>query len=237
MTVSLHERIRREIAHRILSGALLPGDRLPVEHELMVEYGCSRMTVNKALSALAAAGLIERRKRAGSFVASPRLHAMVLDVPDLMQEIGRRGQSYRFDMLDRKVARGQGDGGMSDLGPGRVLIVTGLHHADGRPLAIEHRIVSLNAIPAIEQARFDSEPPGTWLLRHVPWTDAETRISATAASEHDASALGLDAGAPLLRIERRTARGADRITYVSQSFRAEAYDLFARFSARDAAGR
>ena len=48
----------------ILSGELQPGARLPVEHELMERYGCARMTVSKALQSLAAAGLVERRKRA-----------------------------------------------------------------------------------------------------------------------------------------------------------------------------
>ena len=51
-----------------MSGEWAPGHRIPFEHELATEYGCSRMTVNKALSQLARAGLIERRRRSGSFV-------------------------------------------------------------------------------------------------------------------------------------------------------------------------
>jgi GntR family histidine utilization transcriptional repressor len=234
----MHERIRGEIEARILSGALAPGDRLPTEHELMAHYGCARMTVNKALSALAAAGLIERRKRAGSFVAQPRLHAMVLDIPDLRQEVLRRGQLYRFALLDREIRHAEPhpqDG--FDLGPGRMLDLTGLHYADSRPLAVEYRRTRLEAVPDIEQASFETEPPGSWLLRHVPWTEAETRISATAADSRIAALLELDEGAPLLQIERRTWRGSDRITFVRQQFRAESYDLFARFAARDIANR
>ena len=53
MTLPRHERIRSEMEAEILSGALKPGERLPTEQELMQRYGCSRMTVNKALSALA----------------------------------------------------------------------------------------------------------------------------------------------------------------------------------------
>jgi GntR family transcriptional regulator, histidine utilization repressor len=234
MSVSMHERIRTDIEKKILSGALAPGDRLPTEHELMAEYSCARMTVNKALSALATAGLLDRRKRAGSFVAAPRLHSMVLDVPDLMQEVLRRGQFYRFQLLKRDLKRSKQNGdGEFDLGPGRMLVVMGLHYADGRELAVEQRSVSLNAVPTIEHASFESEPPGTWLLRHVAWTEAETRISATAADERVASLLHLDIGAPLLQIARRTWRGKDRITSVRQSFRAEAYDLFAKFRAQD----
>jgi GntR family histidine utilization transcriptional repressor len=238
VTLPLHERIRTDIEGRILSGALAPGDRLQTEHELMAEYGCARMTVNKALSALAAQRLIDRRKRAGSFVARPRLHSMVLDVPDLPQEVIARGQAYAYRPIDRKVTRTRSAGeAILDVGPGRVLELSGLHFANGRPLAIEHRQVSLTAVPAIEHACFDAEPPGTWLLRNVPWTRAETRISALAADASSASLLLVELHAPLLTIERRTARGDDRITSVRQSFRGDSYDLFARFSARDADDR
>ncbi|HET7413771.1 MAG TPA: GntR family transcriptional regulator, partial [Pararhizobium sp.] len=61
---SLHQRIMADIEEKILSGAWPPGHRIPFEHELTAEYGCSRMTVNKALTQLARAGLIARRRRA-----------------------------------------------------------------------------------------------------------------------------------------------------------------------------
>lgn len=237
MTVSIHERIRTDIEEKILSGALAPGDRLPTEHQLMAEYSCARMTVNKALSALAAAGLLDRKKRAGSFVAHPRLHSMVLDVPDLMQEVLERGQSYQFKLLKRDIKRIKADHGNFDLGPGRILVLTGIHYADGRELAVEERSVGLKVVPDMEHASFESEPPGTWLLRHIPWTEAETRIAATAAQDPIASLLLVKPGTPLLRIERRTWRGQDRITSVRQSFCADAYDLVARFKARDIARR
>ncbi|MGH6996578.1 MAG: GntR family transcriptional regulator, partial [Phenylobacterium sp.] len=96
---ALHQRIRTDIEAKILSGELGPGDRIPFEHELTEQYGCSRMTVSKAISALAEAGLIERRRRAGSFVARPRVHSAVLDIPDLRAEIEGRGQAYRFELI------------------------------------------------------------------------------------------------------------------------------------------
>jgi GntR family histidine utilization transcriptional repressor len=238
MTLPLHERIRADIEGQILSGALAPGDRIPTEHELMVAHGCSRMTVNKALSTLSAARMIDRRKRAGSFVAHPRLHAMILDVPDLPQEVTARGQCYEYRLFARKVRRAASARDKPfDVGPGRVLDISGVHLADGRPLAVEHRQVSLESVPAIADAVFDTDPPGTWLLRHVPWTDAETRIAAAAADESIAALLEVDPGAALLQIERRTWRGDDPITAVRQSFLGTAYDLFARFSATESAKR
>ena len=63
---SLHQRILAEIEEKILSGEWPPGYRIPFEHELKEHYHCSRMTVNKVLTQLAGAGLIQRRRKAGS---------------------------------------------------------------------------------------------------------------------------------------------------------------------------
>lgn len=227
----LHERIRSDYEAHILSGALVPGERLPTEQELMRHYDCSRMTVNKALSALAAAGLIDRRKRAGTFVARPRVHSMVLDVPDLEQEVVQRGQSYRYDLLRREVRMADPARLEEGLlaGAGRLLVLEGVHHADGVPLASEQRLISLSAVPETAAVDFKGASPGAWLLKHVPWTQAETRIAAVGAGSETAAALNLPVGAPCLLIERRTWRGDDGITLVRQHFVGSGYDLIATF--------
>lgn len=233
MSLPLHERIRSEIEAAILSGALRPGARLPTEHELMQRFGCARMTVNKALSALAAAGLIDRRKRAGSFVARPRVHSMVLDVPDLEQEVTGRGQRYRFNLVSRAIARAAPDCAeeVQLAGDGDLLRIEGVHFADDVPLALEARLVSLSAVPEIAQQDFADTSPGAWLLKHVPWTEAETRIAAVGADRDVALRLALPPGSPCLFVERRTWRGAEGITLVRQHFVGSAYDLIARFGA------
>jgi len=225
----LHERIRAEIETAIMAGQLRPGDRIPKETELMAEYGCARMTVNKALSALAAAGMLERRKRAGSFVARPRAQSMVLDVPDLAAAIAARGQSYRWTLASRKVtAPDRAEAEALGL-RGKVLSVAGVHFAEELPLAWEERMINLALIPAIAEADLSQTPPGSWLIAHVPWTEAENRISAGAAPPAIARALGIARAAPVLVLERRTWRGADTVTRVRQHFVADRYELVARF--------
>jgi GntR family histidine utilization transcriptional repressor len=227
MTLTLGQQIRSEIEARILSGDLAPGARLPTELELMDRFGCSRMTVSKALSALAAAGLIERRKRAGSFVSRPRVHSMVLDIPDLAEEIAARGQVHRYRLVRREV-REEGGGAFGRAG-GRVLALDGVHLADGSPFAAEHRQVDLAAVPAMECVDFSGLAPGSWLLRHVPWDEAETRIAAEGAVGEVSGLLGVPEGTATLLVERRTWRGEESITFVRQHFRGDVYDLVARF--------
>lgn len=228
---TLYQRIRSEIEDLIRSGAWAPGRKIPSEIELMAQFGCSRMTVNKAMSALAKEGLIVRRRRAGSFVARPRVHSTVLDIPDIQAEVVERGETYRFELLDRKRRKPRaGDAEEVALAAGgELLALRGLHIAGDRPFALEDRLISLVAVPEADAPDFAEESPGAWLLHHVPWTEAENRISAVGAEAEDARLLALDEGAALLAVERRTWRAGEPVTWVRQLFPGEAYDLVARF--------
>jgi GntR family transcriptional regulator, histidine utilization repressor len=226
---ALHQRIRSDIEAKILSGEWGPGHRIPFEHELTEQYGCSRMTVSKAITTLAEAGLIERRRRAGSFVARPRVHSAVLDIPDLKSEIEGRGEAYGFQLLscDRRPAQGADE---AELAGGRALLaLRGLHFAAGRPFALEDRLISLRAAPEAARIDFAQVSPGAWLLEHIPWTEAENRISALAADAETARLLALPPKAACLAVERRTWRAGLGVTRVLQVFPGGVYDLVAHF--------
>ena len=102
---TLHQRILGELENRIVSGEWPPGHRIPFETELTEIYGCSRMTVNKVLTQLAAAGLIERRRKAGSFVVQPRSEAAVLAIHGIEAEVKALGLPYRYELLSRSEER------------------------------------------------------------------------------------------------------------------------------------
>jgi GntR family transcriptional regulator, histidine utilization repressor len=229
---TLHRRIRAEISERIRSGAWPPGHRVPSEHELMAAYGCSRMTVNKALAPLAEQGLIVRRRKAGTFVSRPRIHSVVLDIPDIAAEVTTRGEAYGYALLGRR-RRGATRTDASVLGlaqASEVLMLTCLHSASGRPFAFEERLINLATTPDAADVDFSVTVPGSWLLGSVPWTEAEHRISAAHPAPAAAKALGVPGDAACLVLERRTWRGADRITFVRLIFPGDAYDLVARFT-------
>ncbi|MDB5420681.1 MAG: Histidine utilization repressor [Brevundimonas sp.] len=232
LDLTLHRRIRTDISERILSGDWAPGHRIPFEHELMVQYGCSRMTVNKALTPLVDSGLIVRRRRAGSFVARPRIHSAVLDIPDIQAEVTSRGEAYDFSQLSRKIraASPEDNADLELEASGRVLAFQGLHRAGGRPFAVEERLINLGAAPEAEAVDFAAVSPGRWLLGAVPWTQAEHRIRAINPPPATARLLGVAPSTACLSLERRTWRGDEPVTYVRMTFPGEAYDLVARFA-------
>src|SRR5204862_2250594 len=157
-----YKQIRLDIERRILTGEWPPGHRIPFEHQLMVRYGCSRMTVSKALSELAQAELIERRRRAGTFVRRPNFLSAVLQITDIRAEISALGRGYGYELI-KSSRRAANTGDRSRLGvprTGKVVAIACRHCADGVPFAVEDRLIDLDAVPEAAKANFAIEPPG-----------------------------------------------------------------------------
>ena len=229
---AVHQAIRAEIESKIMSGEWPPGTRVPVERELMARYGCSRMTVSKALSGLAARGLINRRRGAGSEVATPHAERAVLEIRDFAKEAAACGIPYVHTVLRRQTVR-LGAKAAARLGlpaGSKVVAVDTLHSVGGAPEAFEERVISVAAVPEVRTERFRDRPPGTWLLDYVPWTGAEHAIEAVNATPVVAALLGLATGAACLVLERRTWQAGRLITQARLTQSGERHRLIGRFA-------
>jgi DNA-binding LacI/PurR family transcriptional regulator len=99
------DHVYRHLYGEIVRGRWQTGERLPTEEDLAEHFGFSRTTVAKAIRLLAGQGLVERRRRAGSFVRagsairSQRIGAMICGAaePDAGSNI--------FVPISRAVAR------------------------------------------------------------------------------------------------------------------------------------
>lgn len=231
-SISLHQQILADIESRILSGEWPPGYRIPFEHELTARYDCSRMTVSKALTQLANAGLIERRRKAGSFVTRPHSQSAVLEIQDVRAEVAALGLPYRFEIVTRQRRRAtRADRALFGVAPqDAVLALTCRHDAAQQPFCLEERLINLSAAPDAADESFAEISPGAWLIRRVPWTRAEHRISAAATRGDVARALKIAEGVPCLVIERRTWSGDTPVTHVKLTYPGEAHELVARFA-------
>jgi GntR family transcriptional regulator, transcriptional repressor for pyruvate dehydrogenase complex len=79
------EDIARQIRDELSGGRLRPGDRLPAERELAVQFGVARNTLREALRSLEIAGLIVLRKGAagGAFVKDSNGETIVTGISDM----------------------------------------------------------------------------------------------------------------------------------------------------------
>jgi GntR family histidine utilization transcriptional repressor len=224
--------IRRDLESAILSGRWLPGHKIPSEHALVARYGCARMTVNKALSALAASGLIVRHRRAGSFVATPSIEESILEIHDIAGEAKRDGKSYLFELTARAVrAATRADAARLHVEAGTsVLALRSIHHVAGAAFAAEDRLVNLARVPNARVTEFSDTPPGSWLLAQIPWSRARHRISAINADAATARNLQIAPGTACLLVERETWLRDLPITQVRLIYPGDRHHLLAHFS-------
>jgi len=226
-----YREIHDALREKIVSGAWPPGFKLPSEPELARSFDCARMTLSKALGALAERGFITRRRRAGTTVNVPRPQESVLEIHDIEAEVQAAGHEYRYECLDREARPATAsDGSALNVAVGTpVLAVSGLHRADGRPHALEERLINLEAVAEARRERFNKVSPGRWLLGRIPWTEAEHQISALNASPFIARHLEIARNKACLCIERRTWLEDSRITYVRLIYSCDQHRLVARF--------
>jgi GntR family histidine utilization transcriptional repressor len=228
---TLHQKIQTDLESKICSGRWPPGYRIPFEHELVEKYGCSRMTVNKVLSSLAKRGLIKRHRRVGSFVQSPSHHVAALEIPDIQGDIARRGQSYRYQLISgrTRAARADVPDEVNLAAGGSLLDLECVHFENDAPFAYEKRLISLAVVPEAAHVDFKSLAPGTWLLSHVPWSEAEHTITAIPASPTVARRLEIPPQSACLLLERWTWKRGKPVTHVQQIFPGNKHSLTARF--------
>lgn len=214
------QAVHAEVLERIRERRWKPGDAIPREDELAREFGCARGTVNRALRALAEAGILDRRRRAGTRVALHPGGKAILDIPIIRREVESRGQTYGYTLKAREdavppPAIREVMGLKYDDPAQRVLSV---HAADGWPLVIEHRWINLVTVPSAAEADFARISANEWLVTHASYTHGDIAFSAQAASHAEAALLRIDSGGAVFVIDRTTWYKTDAITTVRLTY-------------------
>jgi DNA-binding LacI/PurR family transcriptional regulator len=104
-TTTKSQRVERYLRREIARGVWSPGQRLPDDWQIGNALDVSRATVNNVMSLLARDGLLERRKRAGTFL-SDRVRvgqvAILVKVQDLTSPAARAIQ-FSIEEMQRLV--------------------------------------------------------------------------------------------------------------------------------------
>lgn len=198
--------VKAEVLNRLRNGIWGPGDLLPGEVDLAIEFGCSRTTVNRALRELSADGIIDRRRKTGTHVKILPVRQVKFEIPLVRVEVESHGAEYRYALVRRLIVvapdwlRVRLDLPDSAL----VLHLQCMHYSNSEPFQFEDRWINLDAVPKAAEADFSAANPNEWLLTAVPFTTAEVRFSATAAASPQSEFLQVTPGNPVFTVERTT---------------------------------
>ncbi|MBT3213162.1 MAG: UTRA domain-containing protein, partial [Deltaproteobacteria bacterium] len=189
----VYQGIKTEMREWIQTGIWKQGSLIPGEATLAKQFGCARVTVNRALRELAEEGKLDRRRKAGTRVITPEGRSVNFEIPRIRLEIEETGATYRYALLLREVVVPPADV-LSKLEiPPEVLTLhlRCLHYSNEAPFQLEERWINLQSIPEAELEKFEKISPNEWLVKHVPWTDAEHILSANNADTEKAELLAL----------------------------------------------
>jgi GntR family transcriptional regulator len=137
--IPLHHQVYLDLKAALDAREWQPGDRLPPERELATRYGCSLITVRRALDELSREKRLERSRGRGTFVLQPRLDVGTADSLSFTEEMQRRGLDPETRLLTaRPEAASETVAAALHLEPGSpTLYLERLRVAGGKPLLLE----------------------------------------------------------------------------------------------------
>jgi len=228
----LYERIKELILSRIARGDWTSAQRIPSENELVRQVRASRMTVNRALRELTAAGYLVRVQGVGTFVADRRAQGHPLAIRNIADEIVARGHlhSARVLTLERCTASTR-LAGHFNLRAGHELFHSRVVHLEnGLPLQLEDRYVNPAVAPHYLQQDFTATTPNAYLMQVAPLSSVEHIVQAARTDPATAQLLQMDVTEPCLVLRRRTwSRGAVA-SAVTLSHPASRFELQGQFT-------
>jgi len=228
--LALYAQVKAHIVRKIQDGSWPAGHRLPSEHELVAQFGISRMTANRALRELVDEGRIVRMAGVGSFVAEDKPQSTLLQIANIASEIRARGHDYGYQLLTgERVGAPPDVAAWLDLRAGEsVFHSLCLHLEDGVPVQLEDRYVNPGVVPQFLDQDLSATPPSEYLVRHVPYDQIEHLVDAVLPTSEQASRLAMAQTEPCLLLTRRTWTRSVPVTLVRCLHPASRYRLGSR---------
>ncbi|SHH94161.1 GntR family transcriptional regulator [Marivita hallyeonensis] len=224
-------RVYLLLRDEISNGVFKDGTRLPGEHKLADMFDVSRITVRRALEALAADGWIEKKTGAGSVVRakdheSQKLSADFATLIPHLVEMDRtttaRLLSFSYDSAPPTVAKAL------ELADGaEVQKAVRVRSSGGQPFSHLTTYVPKDIAINYDEADLATQPLFRLLERSgVSVESAHQSVTAALATPDVAEALEISVGSPLLFVQRivRDARGRG-VEHLSALYRPDLFRL------------
>jgi GntR family transcriptional regulator len=155
--IPLHHQIYLDLRAALDGGEWTPGERMPSERELALRYGCSLITVRRALGELAREQRVERTRGRGTYVLRQRIDRDFAGTLSFAEEMESRGLDPQTQLLTARVEPASESVASALELPVAApsIYLERLRLADGDPLLLEQ--VHLSAVRFAGLLEFDLE--------------------------------------------------------------------------------
>ena len=149
--IPLHHQVYLDLKAALDAGEWRAGDRLPTERDLAERYGCSLITIRRAMSELVREQRLERTRGRGTFVLHPRIDRDFTGELSFTEEMQTRGLDPQTRLVAaRPESAGEAVAAALGLELGSpTLYLERLRMADGEPLLLEQVHLPAERFPGL----------------------------------------------------------------------------------------
>jgi GntR family transcriptional regulator len=233
--VPYYLQVKDAVKNLVAGGELQPGDMLTTELALSEQLGISRLVVHRAYRELVAEGLLTRKRAKGTFVSPPvdRSYAVVGPLFGLTEKMAHYGMKSSNRILVQELIPGNEElQEQLRLGKGGgVVHLYNLRLVGELPLCVEDVYLPADRFPKLADIDMNNRSLYSTLdkLYDAHPEEALDVVSAGAATREEAQLLGINRGAPVMRVKRTsTDRHGLPVEYSKVVFHAERYQVVAR---------
>lgn len=230
----LYHQLYRILLDKMTSGIWKPGDLIPSEKVLGQQYQLSRITVRQTLQQLAADGYLSREQGRGTFVSQPKIQHGPEGAFGLTGYLRAHGYTAGWRLLSlEKVAAPEKVATVLRLKEDQpVLMIRRFRLADQDVIGIHRVYVPYPTAVGVKREYLEQGESSLHYMEEcmgLALSHSHRSVSAIAASERDASLLGVSVGFPLLQIERTTI-GLDDVPveYLRAVYRGDRFEYYLR---------
>ena len=212
--VPLHAEVAEVLRHRIMSGDLPAGAKLPTLRELTEQLGVARMTVVQAMNAVEAEGLIERHSGRGTFVRD-----VVIPARHTLRMQAELSQLHSMvSQLEVSVLDGGATVEVSEDDGRSFRCMKRIHAKDGKPFCRADLRLD-DGVFAIAPDRFSKEIVVTVLKDlGVAMSSARQKVTISYADFDLAQALDINVNSAVFRVFREFFDAEGKLVYSASLF-------------------
>lgn len=202
-SIPLHLAISEKLSAQILSGVYSPGEQLPSEHQLTLQFNVSRITVRRAIANLVNQGLVISNQGKGVFVKDRKKITRSLSNPLIFfdEDMARQGASASIHSLSFEIVIPPADVCIQlnlNQDPPRVYCQQKVILTDEIPVALDITYIPVDLGETFAQQLQSSLIYPTLDSNGVAIERVETILECTHATHTVSKHLDIPLGAPLL---------------------------------------
>lgn len=202
----LYYQIKGILRESISSGRWSPGEMIPSEHQLQLEYDVSRNTVQKAIDELVQEGFLVRKQGKGTFVATPKLEQALTGFYSFSNAMRSKGVTPRVSVISlsetpatNTIAR------FLEIAPGELLTtLTRVRYADREPIMLETSYIPVSLAPGLATKSLEESSLYSVLANDykIFVTRAKEIFEPVLIRRWESKWLNVETGSPALLLDR-----------------------------------